>query len=97
MTHMERIGIREMRRHLSRYAQRARRGESFLITDRGAEVALLAPAPARASAIDRLVAERGARRGHGSILDAIGALRAEIAAGDALVSGALLLLSLIHI
>jgi len=79
MTHMERIGIREMRQHLSRYAQRARRGESFLITDRGAEVALLAPAPARASAIDRLVADRGARRGHGTILDAIDDLPEPIA------------------
>ncbi len=71
MTHMERIGIREMRQNLSRYAQRARAGESFMITDRGQEVARLAPAPARASAIDRLVAERGARRGHGSPLDVL--------------------------
>jgi prevent-host-death family protein len=71
MTHMERVGIREMRQNLSRYAQRARRGESFIITDRGAEVAQLVPAPARASAIDRLVAERGARRGHGNLLDVL--------------------------
>jgi prevent-host-death family protein len=71
MTHMERVGIREMRQNLSRYAQRARRGESFVITDRGIEVAQLVPAPARASAIDRLVAERGARRGHGDVLDAL--------------------------
>ena len=69
MTHMERVGIREMRQNLSRYAQRARRGESFIITDRGAEVAQLVPGPARASAIDRLVAERAARRGHGNLLD----------------------------
>lgn len=52
MTHMERVGIREMRRHLSRYAQRARAGESFLITDRGSEVAQLVPAPMRAPAAD---------------------------------------------
>lgn len=74
MTHMERVGIREMRQNLSRYAQRARRGESFVITDRGSEVAQLGPAPTRASAVDRLVAERGARRGHGSLLDATPAL-----------------------
>lgn len=79
MTHMERIGIREMRQNLSRYAQRARRGESFVITDRGAEVARLVPAPARASAIDRLVAERGARRGHGSLLDVLDPLPEPIA------------------
>jgi prevent-host-death family protein len=45
MTHMELVGIREMRQNLSRYAQRARHGESFLITDRGQEVAQLTPAP----------------------------------------------------
>jgi len=71
MTHMERVGIREMRQHLSRYAQRARRGESFVITDRGADVAQLGPAPSRASVIDRLVAERGARRGVGSLVDVL--------------------------
>lgn len=71
MTHMELVGIREMRQNLSRYAQRARHGESFLITDRGQEIAQLTPAPSRASAIDRLVAERGARRGQGSLLDVL--------------------------
>ncbi len=71
MTHMERVGIREMRQNLSRFAKRARGGESFVITDRGNEIAQLGPAPARASAIDRLVAERGARRGHGSLLDVL--------------------------
>jgi prevent-host-death family protein len=79
MTHMDRIGIREMRQNLSRYAQRARHGESFLITDRGQEVAQLTPAPGRASAIDRLVAERGARRGQGNLLDALAELPAPIA------------------
>lgn len=74
MTHMDRVGIREMRQNLSRYTRRALAGESFLITDRGAEVAQLVPAPTRASAIDRLVAERDARRGHGSLLDAINEL-----------------------
>jgi antitoxin (DNA-binding transcriptional repressor) of toxin-antitoxin stability system len=71
MTHMLRVGIREMRQNLSRYTQRACRGESFLITDRGREVAQLGPAPARASSIDRLVAERGARRGHGNVLEVL--------------------------
>jgi prevent-host-death family protein len=79
MTHMERVGIRAMRQNLSRYAQRARRGESFVITDRGIEVAQLVPAPARASAIDRLVAERGARRAHGNLLDLLEELPQPIA------------------
>lgn len=71
MTHMERVGIREMRQNLSRYTRRASSGESFLITDRGVEVAQLTPAPARASPIDRLVAERGARRREGDLLEAL--------------------------
>jgi prevent-host-death family protein len=79
MTHMERVGIRAMRQNLSRYAQRARRGESFVITDRGIEVAQLVPAPARASAIDRLVAERSARRAHGNLLDLLEELPQPIA------------------
>lgn len=71
MTHMEHVGIREMRQNLSRYARRAKSGESFLITDRGQTVAQLAPAPERASVIDRLVAQRGGQRGHGDLLDAL--------------------------
>jgi antitoxin (DNA-binding transcriptional repressor) of toxin-antitoxin stability system len=69
MTHMELVGIREMRQNLSRYAQRVKHGESFLITDRGQQIAQLTPAPGRATVIDRLVGERGARRGQGSLLD----------------------------
>lgn len=74
MTHMQRVGIREMRQNLSRYAQRARGGESFVVTDRGVDVAQLVPATTRASAVDRLVADRAARRGHGNILDVVEAL-----------------------
>ena len=79
MTHMERIGIRQMRQDLSRYARRARGGESFVVTDRGVEIAQLVPAPARASAVDRLVAERNARRGHGNLLDVLEELPEPIA------------------
>ena len=71
MTHMELVGVREMRQYLSRYVRRAKSGESFVITDRGQAVAQLTPAPGRASAIDRLVAERGARRGQGDLLDVL--------------------------
>jgi prevent-host-death family protein len=79
MTHMEHVGIREMRQNLSRYAQRTRRGESFLITDRGQEVAQLIPAPRHASPIDRLVAERGAHRAQGNLLDVLKQLPEPIA------------------
>lgn len=71
MTHMERVGIRELRQNLSRYAKRASGGEAFAITDRGNEVARLVPVPDRATPIDRLVVERGARRGQGRLLDEV--------------------------
>lgn len=46
MTHMERIGVRELRQNASRYLARVAAGEDFQITDRGTPVALLVPVPA---------------------------------------------------
>lgn len=43
MSHMERIGVRELRRDASRWLARVRAGEAFLITDRGQPVARLSP------------------------------------------------------
>ena len=62
MTHMRQhsVGVRELRRDLSEYLRRVEEGESFAVTSRGREVALLAPAPGRADAIGRLVADRDA-------------------------------------
>ncbi|HET7399068.1 MAG TPA: type II toxin-antitoxin system prevent-host-death family antitoxin [Intrasporangium sp.] len=40
---MERIGVRELRQHASRYLERVRRGESLEVTDRGQPVARLVP------------------------------------------------------
>ena len=60
MTHMRQhsVGVRELRRDLSEYLRRVEKGESFAVTSR--EVALLAPAPGRADAIGRLIADRDA-------------------------------------
>ncbi len=41
---MERIGVRELRQHASRYLARVANGESLEVTDRGRPVALLVPA-----------------------------------------------------
>jgi prevent-host-death family protein len=61
MSHMRQsIGVRELRRDLSEYLSRVEEGESFAVTSRGREVALLVPAPGRADAIRRLVADRDA-------------------------------------
>jgi prevent-host-death family protein len=40
---MDRIGIRELRQHASRYLDRVKGGESIEVTDRGRPVALLVP------------------------------------------------------
>jgi prevent-host-death family protein len=42
---MERIGVRELRQHASRYLERVAAGENFEVTDRGRPVALLVPVP----------------------------------------------------
>jgi prevent-host-death family protein len=41
---MESVGIRQLKAHLSEYIRRAEAGETVVITDRGKEVARLAPA-----------------------------------------------------
>ena len=53
---MERIGIRELRQHASRWVRRAATGESFEVTDRGRPVARLVPL-APEEGIERLRAQ----------------------------------------
>lgn len=68
---MDRIGIRELRQHASRWLKRVQAGESFEVTDRGRPVAVLAPVPETSSQVDALLrsgelraptAERARRR-----------------------------------
>jgi prevent-host-death family protein len=40
---MDRIGVRELRQHASRYLERVVRGETLEVTDRGRPVARLVP------------------------------------------------------
>lgn len=51
---MDRIGVRELRQHASRYLARVARGEALEVTDRGTPVARLVPV--RGSDWDTLVA-----------------------------------------
>jgi prevent-host-death family protein len=53
---MERIGVRELRQHASRYLDRVKAGETVEVTDRGQLVALLVPPNPAATARERLVA-----------------------------------------
>ena len=57
---MQRVGIRELRQNLSRYVTRVKAGETFAVTERGDEVAVLAPSPRHDDEVAFLVTELGA-------------------------------------
>lgn len=52
---MERIGIRELRQHASRWLRRVEQGESFEVTDRGRPIAALTPLQSSETELARLV------------------------------------------
>jgi len=51
-----RVGVRELRQNLSKYLRRVLSGETLEVTERGRPVAVLAPLPEEATALDRLAA-----------------------------------------
>jgi len=53
---MQRIGVRELRQHASRYLERVKAGESVEVTQRGELVALLVPPEPATGARQRLIA-----------------------------------------
>lgn len=57
---MDRVGVRELRQNLSRYLTRVKEGESFVVTERGREVARLSQSGPVDSPLARLVTEHGA-------------------------------------
>jgi len=65
---MERIGIRELRQHASRWVRRAAAGESFEVTDRGRPVARLVP-PAPLEGVAKLRAEGRITEATGDLLE----------------------------
>jgi len=54
---MERIGVRELRQHASRYLDRVKSGETVEVTERGHLVALLVPPDPAQGARERLIAD----------------------------------------
>ncbi|MBL8924677.1 MAG: type II toxin-antitoxin system prevent-host-death family antitoxin [Pseudonocardia sp.] len=56
MDEAEKIGIRELRQHASRYVAMARAGKRVPVTDRGKLVAYLVPADEPRSVFEQLVA-----------------------------------------
>jgi prevent-host-death family protein len=53
MPYMERVGVRDLQQHASKWVRKARAGETIEVTDRGVTVAVLAP-PRRG--IDAMIA-----------------------------------------
>jgi prevent-host-death family protein len=66
--HVERVGVRELRQHASRYLDRVKSGETVEVTERGQLVALLVPPEPARDARARLIAD-------GLLIPAAGALR----------------------
>jgi antitoxin (DNA-binding transcriptional repressor) of toxin-antitoxin stability system len=62
------VGVRDLRQNLSVHLRRVIAGETLEVTDRGHPVAILAPLPQPATALERLIA-RGATRPVGDLLD----------------------------
>ncbi|HEV8483036.1 MAG TPA: type II toxin-antitoxin system prevent-host-death family antitoxin [Acidobacteriota bacterium] len=69
MSKKQSVGVRELRQNLSVYLRRVKRGEPIEVTERGRAVAILAPLPEPATAMDRLVASGRASAPAGDLLD----------------------------
>ena len=64
-----RVGVRELRQNLSVHLRRVIAGETLEVTDRGHPVAVLAPLPKPANALEWLIATKGATRPVGDLRD----------------------------
>jgi prevent-host-death family protein len=65
VTHMglrasDEVGVRDLRQNLSRFLAQVKEGKTFVVTERGREVARLTPSGPVDSPLARLAAERGA-------------------------------------
>ena len=69
MSHMERVGVRELRRQASAILRRVAAGETVEVTDRGRPVAVLLKAMPRGLA--RLEQEGLLRRAEGELLEVV--------------------------
>lgn len=64
---MERIGIRELRQHASRYLKKVAAGETVEVTERGRLVALLVPPLPASTTRQRLIAAGQLTPGSGAL------------------------------
>jgi prevent-host-death family protein len=63
------VGVRELRQNLSVYLRRVKAGQTIEVKERGQRVAVLAPAGANATALERLIAAGRATPARGDLLD----------------------------
>jgi len=63
------IGVRELRQNLSVYLRRIKAGETIEVKERGHRVAVLAPAGATATALERRIASGRATPARGDLLE----------------------------
>jgi antitoxin (DNA-binding transcriptional repressor) of toxin-antitoxin stability system len=63
------VGVRELRQNLSVYLKRVKKGATLDVKERGHRVAVLAPASARSSALERLIAAGRATPPSGDLLE----------------------------
>jgi prevent-host-death family protein len=63
------VGVRELRQNLSVYLRRVKAGQTIEVKERGQRVAVLAPAGAKATALERLIAAGRATPARGDLLD----------------------------
>lgn len=78
MSHMNTIGIRELRQYASRWLARVKAGETFVVTDRGRPVAKISPV-AQPGGYQSLLAEGRIAPGTGLPLgDVLAAIDADI-------------------
>ena len=61
--------MRELRQNLSVYLRQVKAGQTLEVKERGHRVAVLAPASAKATALDRLIAAGRARAAAGDLLE----------------------------
>jgi prevent-host-death family protein len=69
MSHMDRVGVRELRRDASAILRRVAAGETVEVTDRGRPVAVLLRS--MPTGLDRLEREGLLRRAEGDLLDIV--------------------------
>ncbi len=63
------VGVRELRQNLSVYLRQVKAGETIEVKERGHRVAVLAPADATSTTLERLIASGRATPAIGDLLD----------------------------